>query len=197
MVKIAAIVLAAGTSSRFRQAGGTQPTKLVAQVAGKSLVRSVVEAALKSQASSVIVVTGHAENAIVAELADCAVTIVHNRQYLSGLASSLRTGIAALDEDTVAAVILLADMPYVKTALIDRLIEEFNKFQQAIAVVPVFAGERGNPVLLARDLFDQIALLRGDEGARRLLGKAAPVYEIDGDETIATDFDTPTDWPSR
>jgi molybdenum cofactor cytidylyltransferase len=194
MVKVAAIILAAGTASRFREAGGREPTKLVAKVAGKSLVRTVVDAALGSQASSVIVVTGHAQTAVVAELTGCPVTLVHNPHYRSGLSASLKTGVAALDAETAAAVILLADMPYVQATLIDRLIDGLKAHDDAMAIVPVFAGKPGNPVLLARPLFDQIAQLTGDEGARRLIAKVAPVYEIIGDGAIATDFDTPADW---
>jgi molybdenum cofactor cytidylyltransferase len=194
MVKVAAIILAAGTASRFREAGGRGPTKLVAKVAGKSLVRAVVDVALGSQASPVIVVTGHAEAAVVAELAGCRVTVVHNPHYRSGLASSLKTGVAALEAETAAAIILLADMPYVQAALIDRLIDGLKAHEDARAVIPVFGGKPGNPVLLARPLLDQIAQLSGDEGARRLIAMAAPVYEIVGDAAIATDFDTPADW---
>jgi len=197
MVKIAAIVLAAGTASRFREAGGVEPTKLVAKIEGKSLVRRVVDAALQSQARPVIVVTGHAAPEVATELAGCAVSLVHNEQFASGLASSLKAGVAALDADIAGAIILLADMPFVRAELINRLIGGFKEHRQALAVVPVCAGKRGNPVLVARALFDQIMLLRGDAGARGLVAKAQPVHELAGDETIQTDFDTPADWPSR
>jgi molybdenum cofactor cytidylyltransferase len=191
MANVGAVILAAGTASRFRDAGGVEATKLIAKVGAKTLVRSVVDVALASGARPIVVVTGHAEAAVTAELSGCAVTVVHNAHFSSGLASSLQTGISALDATLAAAVILLADMPYIQTALIDRLIDAFKAHPDAAAIVPVFAGRRGNPVLLARVLFDPIALLTGDQGARGLIAAAAPVYEIDADPTIEVDIDTP------
>jgi molybdenum cofactor cytidylyltransferase len=191
MTDVGAIILAAGTASRFRRAGGAEATKLIATIAGKTLVRSVVDAALASRVRSIVVVTGHAAEAVVSELAGCSVTFVHNARYASGLASSLQAGLAALDPMAEAAIILLADMPFVKASLIDQLIEGFKRYPDANAIVPVFAGRRGNPVLLARGLFDQIATLRGDQGARRLIADAQRVYQVDGDSTIEIDIDTP------
>ena len=69
MIKVAAVVLAAGRSSRFHAAGGAEETKLVATLDGKPVVRHVVEAALTSRARPVIVVVGHARGAVEAALA--------------------------------------------------------------------------------------------------------------------------------
>jgi molybdenum cofactor cytidylyltransferase len=189
--KVGAIILAAGTASRFRAAGGREPTKLVAAIAGKALVRHVAEAALSSRARPVVVVTGHAEAEVAAELSGCAVEIVHNARYADGLSSSLQAGIAALGADVAAAIILLADMPLIASGLIDRMIDRFSRRPDAVAIVPVFAGRRGNPVLLTRALFDPIAALTGDEGARRLLAACDRVYELAADASIEFDVDTP------
>jgi molybdenum cofactor cytidylyltransferase len=189
--KVGAIVLAAGTASRFRAAGGCGATKLVASFGGKALVRHVVEAALSSRARPVVVVTGHAEADVAAELSGSAVETVHNARYAEGLSTSLRAGIAALGADIVAAVILLADMPLITSSLIDRMIDCFSTRPEAVAIVPVYAGRRGNPVLVTRVLFDQIAKLNGDEGARRLLAACDRVYELAADASIEFDVDTP------
>ena len=194
MVKIAALVLAAGRSSRFAAAGGREATKLVAPVAGKPLARYAVEAALASKARPVVVVTGHAREAVEAALSGLAFQSVDNPAFISGLASSLRAGIAALPPEAAGAIVLLADMPAVTSALIDRLIAAFVARPDALAATPVGAGRRGNPVLLSAALFPSIAKLEGDEGARRLLAAlpAERLTEVLVDDLGATlDVDTP------
>ena len=118
MVKIAALALAAGRSSRFAAAGGQGATKLAAPIAGKPLARYAAEAALASSARPVIVVTGHAQEAVATALQGLPLEFVHNPDFASGLASSLRTGLAALPPDVAGAIVLLADMPAVTPALL-------------------------------------------------------------------------------
>jgi molybdenum cofactor cytidylyltransferase len=77
MVKVAAIVLAAGTSSRFSQGS----TKLVENFEGKPLVRRSVDAATASLAFPVVVVTGHGREEIRNALHGAEVVFVHNHDY--------------------------------------------------------------------------------------------------------------------
>ena len=190
-MRVAALILAAGTSSRYRAADPSVATKLVAHLDGVPLVRRVAEAALSSGARPVVAVTGHAAAEVRAALDGCAVTFTQNADYASGLASSLRAGLAALPPDVAGALVLLGDMPGVTAPLLDRLIAAFAADPGAEAVVPVHAGRRGNPALLGRALFAAAAALTGDEGARRLLALARVVeVEID-DEAVLLDVDEP------
>lgn len=196
MAEVAAIVLAAGRSSRYLAAGGAEATKLVADYRGEPLVRGVARAALAAHARPVVVVTGHARAEVEAALAGLPLALVHNPDFASGLASSLRTGVAALPADAAGAVVLLGDMPDIEARTIDRIVAAFAARRDALAAAPVFSGRRGNPVLLGRALFDAVARLDGDEGARRLLREAAPdrVAEIAFDDPAVTlDIDTPGD----
>ena len=196
MAEIGAIVLAAGRATRFRAGGGAEPSKLVASLGGEPLVRHAARAALASRARPVVAVTGHAREDIEAALAGLDVVFAHNPDYATGIASSLKTGIAALPESVAGALILLGDMPAIDAGLLDRLIEAFAARSGALAAAPVHAGRRGNPVLLSRALFPAIAGIEGDEGARRLLRAADPalVVEIPADgEAVALDIDTPED----
>jgi molybdenum cofactor cytidylyltransferase len=189
---VAAIILAAGRSTRF---SGDQPatTKLIAEFRGKPLIRHVAEAALGSAARPVITVTGHARELVQDALASRSITFVHNKDYASGLASSLRVGIAAVPPNAPGAIILLGDMPLVTSDLIDEVIRSFGEDANADAVAPVTASRRGNPVLLARSLFAGVAGLTGDEGARRLLQNSGiHVIEIASTgEAAGADIDTP------
>jgi molybdenum cofactor cytidylyltransferase len=195
MADIAAIILAAGKSSRYLAAGGAESTKLVAEWRGRPMVRAVAEAALGSRARPVIAVTGHARGEVEAALAGLPLGFVDNPNYPSGLASSLRTGLEAAPESAAGAIVLLGDMPDITAAMIDRVIAGFLAEPGAIAAIPVHAGLRGNPVLLGRRLFDRVAVLQGDEGARGLLREAGPeVVEVALDEpAVALDIDTPGD----
>lgn len=192
--KIAALILAAGQSARFRKAAGAQApvTKLVAHHHDKPLVRHVAEAALSADLAPVIVVTGHAEKDIHHALSGLAVTFRHNPHYESGIASSLKAGFEAMI-GVDGVLVLLADMPLVSPALIHSLVSAFAQHPQADAIVPLYQGQRGNPVLLSAHLMPAIRALQGDEGARSLLrGSDRQIITCDCDDiAVQTDIDTP------
>jgi molybdenum cofactor cytidylyltransferase len=199
MTRVGAVVLAAGRSSRYRAAGGLEATKLVADLSGKPIVRRVVEAALASRARPVIVVVGHARRAVEAALSGLPAAVAFNPHFANGIASSLGVGLAAMPSDAAAALVLLGDMPNVDVSLIDRLIGAFESEPRAHAVAPIQDGRRGNPVLLARTIFDRAMRLHGDEGARRLLAElgAGEIIEINAEGSDAAfDVDTPEDLAS-
>jgi molybdenum cofactor cytidylyltransferase len=196
MADIAAIVLAAGRATRFSE-GSDVATKLVAALDGTPLVRHVAKAALLSKARPVIVVTGHQAGEVEATLRGLDVALAANPDYATGLASSLRRGVGALPPTCAGALILLGDMPLVSAALIDRLIGAFERGRAAstpapLAAAPIFAGRRGNPVLVSRALFPAIAKLEGDRGARGLIESLGPrVIECPvEDEAALIDVDT-------
>jgi molybdenum cofactor cytidylyltransferase len=183
---VAAIVLAAGRSTRM---GG--PNKLLLPLGGKPVVAHAVEAALASRARPVIVVTGHQADAVTEALADYDVLTVHNPDYATGLASSLKAGVRAVPEDADGALVVLGDMPAIPHQLLDHLIDAFGARPDATAALPVHEGRRGNPVLLGRALFPAVLRLEGDEGARRLIGRDGVVEVPVDDAGIAADVDTP------
>jgi molybdenum cofactor cytidylyltransferase len=196
MTRVGAVILAAGQSSRFRAGGGLDLTKLVARIDGKPIARRVVEAALAAKARPVVVVTGYARDAVEAAVADLDVGVAFNPNFASGLASSLSVGLFAMPRDVVGALVLLGDMPWIETRLIDALIDAFLARKDALAAVPLREGRRGNPVLLGRELFEAAMRLTGDEGARRLIGALEPgeLVEVAAPDTGVTfDIDTPDD----
>jgi molybdenum cofactor cytidylyltransferase len=188
---IAAIILAAGRSTRFQAA--PDDTKLVAPLFGKPMVRHVAEAALASRARPIFAITGHAARKVAAALAGLEISLVENQNYRTGLSSSLKAGIAALPRTATGAIILLADMPRVPSALIDRLIEAFEASRPpSLAAAPVRDGSCGNPVLIGRALFEAVGRLEGDRGARILIeaaGKGLLECPVSDDST-AFDIDT-------
>ena len=164
--------------------------KLLADVGGKPMVRHAVDAALASPAAPVLVVTGHMASEVSATLQGTNIIPVHNPDYATGLASSLKAGIRSLPTGCAGALIMLGDMPRIAPEHINALLDAFTP--DAI-VVPVHQGRPGNPVLWPAKYFPELLQLDGDAGARRLLSTyTANVCEIDlGSDAIFTDVDTP------
>jgi molybdenum cofactor cytidylyltransferase len=188
--RIAALILAAGLSRRM----GTL-NKLLIGIDGKPMVRHVAEAAAASEARPLIVVTGHERDKVEAAFAglDPAPSFVFNPDAAQGLSTSVKAGLAALPPEVDGAVVCLGDMPRVTAAAINRLIGAFNPVEGRAICVPVRAGKRGNPVLLSRSLFAELAQIAGDVGARDLVA-AHPelVAEVDVEnDGVLIDIDTP------
>jgi molybdenum cofactor cytidylyltransferase len=187
-VRIAAVVLAAGRSTRM----GVQ-NKLLADIAGTPMVRRVVATALASKARPVLVVTGHQAPAVAAALSGLEVTLVANPDYATGLASSLKAGIRAVPEECAGALILLGDMPRIAPEHLDRLIDAFTADNGMTIIAPTHRGKRGNPVIWPPAFFPELLQLEGDAGARSLLVEhARQVEEVELDtDAIFVDVDTP------
>ncbi len=186
--KVAAIVLAAGRSTRM---GG--PNKLLAELGGKKLVRIVTEQALASKASEVIVVTGHQAELVEQALDGLHVKFARNPEPGGGLAGSVKAGIAAVSGDADGAMVCLGDMPLISAQLLDRLIETFAPDRGNLIAVPVSEGRRGNPVLWSRRFFNELMTLDGDIGARHLIAKHTETVAevpVEGDGAFL-DIDTP------
>jgi molybdenum cofactor cytidylyltransferase len=186
--RVAAVVLAAGRSTRMGAVN-----KMLAEIGGKPLVRIAAEQAIASHAQPVIVVTGHEREKVEAALKGLPVRLVNNPDFAEGLGTSLRTGIAAVPEEADAAIVCLGDMPQVDAALINRLIAAFDPERGALVVVPSIEGRRGNPVVWSRRFFHDLMSIRGDIGARHLIGNyAEAVVEVPVAGAAAlTDVDTP------
>jgi molybdenum cofactor cytidylyltransferase len=185
--RVAALVLAAGSGSRM---GGAN--KLLLPVGGVPMVRRAVNAALASRCASVTLVTGFAADDVRACLAGLDVTFAHNPEHSTGMASSLRCGLASLASEVDAVVVLLADMPRVDGGHVDRLIAAFDPERPKI-VVPMKAGRRGNPILWPRAFIAEMRTIEGDVGARDLLRRHADQIEAVAfdDDAIFADVDTP------
>ena len=189
---IAAIVLAAGQSRRM---GATN--KLLADIDGKPMIVRVVETLKASKLASsdhpIIVVTGHEAARIKTVLDGHDVHFVDNPNYGEGLSTSLAAGLNALEDGVEGAMICLGDMPNVTPDDLDQIIAAFDPEEDRAICVPTVDGKRGNPVLWSAAFFEDMKTLKGDVGARHLIGEAGnQVCEVPL-KTRGTleDFDTP------
>lgn len=169
MNTVYALVLAGGAGSRF--GGG----KLLAPWRGGVLLDGALTAAFAAPVQGVIVVTGAEGEAVASAARAFAVkagqadrlTVVHAADHAEGMAATLRAGIAALPEVASAAIVFLGDMPLIPADIAAPLLAAVQA--GAPAATPMIDGRRGHPAVLSRSLFDAVAALRGDEGARRIL----------------------------
>ena len=187
---IAVVVLAAGLSRRWGD-----DNKLAAHIDGQAMVARSVDVALGASARPVIVVLGHEAELVRTALADLPVTFQFAPDYASGMAASLKAGIAAVPPECDGALVCLGDMPWVRPETLDYLIGTFDLGGRDLALVPTYRGEWGNPMLIGRTMFGDIARLSGDRGAKSLLaGVPARVREIPVDDpAILRDVDQPSE----
>jgi nicotine blue oxidoreductase len=161
---IAAVVLAAGASSRY----GTDPPKQVA------LLPSVLAALRESSVDELVVVSG---------AHPLPVESVHCADWERGPGASLRRGLAALPREAEAAVVVLADGPDLDPRAVDRVIEDWRA-NGGEAVAASYDGIRLHPVLLARAAWDDVP----DSGARSLPARLVPCDDLrpPGDVDVAS-----------
>jgi molybdenum cofactor cytidylyltransferase len=190
--RIAALILAAGQSRRM----GVR-NKLLASIDGIPMVARAVDAAVAGASAGinggVYVVTGHQHQQVAGALAGRDVHLVHNPRYADGLSTSLARGLEALPPDVDAALVCLGDMPRVTSAHMERLVEAFDPLEGRAVCVPTWAGKRGHPILWARRFFAEMREIKGDVGARHLLGEYAELLcEIPmDDDGVLLDVDSP------
>jgi molybdenum cofactor cytidylyltransferase len=182
------MVLAAGRSERMGACN-----KLLAPIDACPMVCRVVDRTLASRARPVVIVTGCEADRVREALGDRAVEYAHNADFAAGLGASLRVGVAALADRVDGALVCLGDMPWVRAAELDALIDAHAASGGRAICVPRFAGRRGNPVLWPATRFPELLALRGDEGARTLL-EARPselCYVPVSHDGVLRDVDTP------
>lgn len=175
MNRVAAIIAAAGSSSRLGQ-----PKQLL-MLNGEPLLQRAVRVACEAGATPVFVVLGAYRELIESNLDLASAKIVANPEWEEGIASSVRAGVAAVESEAVhpAGVLLMTcDQPRVTTEHLRRIIDGFLRSSES-AVASVYAGARGIPAIFPPEAFADLSALHGDKGARGLLANAHwPVLDV-------------------
>jgi molybdenum cofactor cytidylyltransferase len=181
------MVLAAGRSTRMGE------NKLLFRLEGESLVRRVVRAAVEGGLDPVLVVLGHEEDRIRAEIADLACVPIPNTRHALGMNTSLDAAVAAVPADADGAMVILADMPLVTGAMIREVVERGRRSGAAI-VSARYGSVTAPPTLYARAVFPE---LRGGEGEGRgrevVRRRAGEVQLVDFPGSALADVDAPGD----
>jgi molybdenum cofactor cytidylyltransferase len=186
--RVAAIVLAAGASKRFGR-----PKQLLS-VAGTTMIEHVLHVVRATSVEEVVVVLGHSAAQIVQRIpAWCRIAL--NEDWETGISSSIRVGLEAINGDVEAVLFVLADQPHVTSEGIERILQAYYGSMNPI-VVPAYHGQRAPPVLFDHSLFSELKGLRGDMGGRQVIARFAnQVLAVEMQSSdMFFDIDTPTDY---
>ncbi|EST54515.1 4-diphosphocytidyl-2C-methyl-D-erythritol kinase [Brevibacillus panacihumi W25] len=167
-LQVAAIVLAAGMSRRM---GAAKP---FLELNGKPLFRYAVERAVASGLHPVVLITGEHSARMRQLTGDLPqVEVVDNPEYRTGMAASLRVGVAAVRGRADAALVFLADQPLVPDAVVQGLVDAYrSRHAEGVRIVrPLYAGSAGHPVLFASSLFDELSQVSGDQGGKEVVSR--------------------------
>jgi molybdenum cofactor cytidylyltransferase len=181
-----AIVLAAGTASRFGA------TKQLAEFAGVPLVRRAIETANAVCPTRVVLVVGHEWRAVMRCCDPTQAFVVRNEDYTAGIGSSLATAVKAVRHTADAVVVLLADQVLIGAEHVQALCDDWSGADDEI-VATTYAGAAGAPVLFPRGCFDDLVVLSGDNGGRHLLSDDRYRVREVVCEAGSIDIDTPED----
>ena len=186
--KIMGLLLAAGSSRRMQN-----NNKLLTDINGTKMVVYVAEQIKKSKVNEITVVTGYEADQVKLALKHLTTNFIHNPNHAKGLSTSLKTGLKVIPDDIDGVIILLGDMPLIKSHHIDSIIEAFDPIEGRSICVPVHGRKRGNPVLWGRQYLDEIISITGDVGARHLLEEYSDqISEVKIDtDGVLFDVDTP------
>jgi molybdenum cofactor cytidylyltransferase len=189
-MRVAAVVLAAGGSARFRK------PKQFALFQGETFIRRMVAAAIEAGCAPVVVVTGEDSARVSLELSGLAVSIAMNPNWQSGLGSSIVVGIRHamnLTPDLDAAVLLTCDQPFVTAPVLGQLMQLQLTTGKPI-VASAYATTLGIPALFDRSCFPDLLRLTGDSGAKGIiLARSHDVVSFDF-PAGEIDIDTVTDY---
>jgi molybdenum cofactor cytidylyltransferase len=168
--------------------------KLLLRLDGEAVVRRAARRALAAGLDPVVVVLGYEADLAAAELSGLAIRIVVNADHGGGIHTSRRAGLAAVPSDAPAAVVLLADMPFVTEQMLAALVARYRE-SEALLVASEYAGEPAPPTLYDRTLFPEIAGLEGEGRAGQVVrGHPGEAVVVAWPAAALGDLDRPEDY---
>ena len=183
-----AVVLAAGRSTRMGEA------KQLLPLGESTVLTQTLDNVRGARVSEIVLVLGSSAQTIREKLprhVTEGLKVMVNEAYEQGMASSLRVGLSALDPQARAALVVLADQPFIRPDTFDRIIDQYRSTNGQI-VIPVYRGFRGNPVVLDRSVFTEVMALEGDTGCRAIFGSYSDgIVKVEVDDVgILLDIDS-------
>jgi molybdenum cofactor cytidylyltransferase len=181
----ALLLLAAGASTRMGRPKQLLPYR------GRTLLRHAAETAVASGCAPVVLVTGALTEALTAEVAGLPIQATHNPEWETGMASSIRAGLAAVQAAQPRAVlIMLSDQPHLTPELLRQLVQRQQQTHAPI-VAAAYGDTLGVPAVFAASVFPELLQLQGQAGAGRLIASHGPAVERVDFPAGLLDVDTP------
>jgi len=189
--KLDILLLAAGQSLRM----GAE-NKLLMPYGRSSLVRHITEQLIAADIGPVTIVTGFDAERVSNEIRGLAVALCHNIDYEQGQMSSVRAGSRVLTGAHAGMMVALCDMPFLTADDYRRLHQQFCAQNSSKILIPEFAGERGNPIIIPRILIADIANGALNAGCKKLVRDHPELVETTEVASVAyiSDIDTPGDY---
>jgi len=185
---VAGVLLAAGTSSRMGS------NKLLFELEGDSVLRGAVRRALAGGLSPLLVVLGHEADKAARELEGLPCQWALNPLYEQGINSSLKSGILAVPPQARAAMVLLADMPFVTPEMIAAMVARYRE-TRAPLVISDYDGVNAPPMLYDRSLFNELLTMTGEGCGRQVVKRHRGEAEVLAWPAAAlADLDVPEDY---
>lgn len=189
--QIAVVVLAAGSSQRM----GEQ-NKLHLPINGVPLLRHSLQTLLASDIDEIVVVLGHDQLSTRALVDDLPLRLVFNEVHESGQMSSVHCGLASLKNDYDGVMIALGDQPALSVNDINYLIDAYLNRNDGEVVVPMFEGERGNPIIISNSCRADILTGTRNLGCRKFIEKNPELVRKVAMRSpgVVIDLDTPQEY---
>jgi molybdenum cofactor cytidylyltransferase len=185
-----ALVLAAGESKRMGE-----PKQLL-PFGRSTVIETVVQSVISSSVDKTLVVLGAARDRVEAVLKKFEVELTVNPDFAAGMLSSVQWGIRHLPQTARAALVFLADQPWVSAETANLVIDEYRRTGKGL-VLPTHAGSDGHPLLVDLGKYRaEIDRLSPQVGLRQLLSlhpEDISRFEVE-DPNISRDLDTPGDY---
>ncbi|MDE2793281.1 MAG: nucleotidyltransferase family protein [Gemmatimonadota bacterium] len=187
--QIAAVVLAAGASTRMGR------NKLLLELNGETVARRAARTAIEAGLDPVIVVTGHAREAVEGELHGLRCRSVFNGEHANGTHTSVAAGIGVVERTaSAAAIVMLADMPLVSAPMLRALVERYEE-SDAPLVASRYGGEvNAPPILYDRRLFGELRDMDARCGRQVVRRHRHEAVEVEWSAEAARDLDHPADY---
>jgi molybdenum cofactor cytidylyltransferase len=165
-LKVAILLLAAGSSSRLGQ------SKQLLDINGEPLLLHSTKIALQSKANNVVVVLGCEKEKHEQVIKKLPIQNVYNPKWKNGMGSSLKAGLKFLlsTASMDAIVVSVCDQPFLTSAHLDKLIENYFVTQSPI-IASHYGNANGVPALFDKSLFPELLSLDDEQGAKKLINK--------------------------
>ena len=188
---ISAILLAAGQSQRM---GGDN--KLIKKYNKKYLINHIIVTLIKSKVNKIIVVLGFQKSKVrKITVKNKKINFVFNKNYKSGMASSIKTGLKEISKRSIGFLIVQADMPLISKKIIDSLCYSIRNNNKEI-VAPIYKSNMGNPIGFKRSMTRILNKTSGDSGAKKMIKrnkKNLSLIRVNS-KSIFKDFNTQRDF---
>jgi molybdenum cofactor cytidylyltransferase len=186
-VHLSGLILAAGNSKRMGSGN-----KLLKKIDDLPMINHTINAAIKSNLNDLFIITGYESFKVKNTLNSFKVNIIRNMNWKEGIGSSISIGVRTIKNLSDGLMIILGDMPFTESSIINDLIKNFRKDK---IIIPTKKGKKGHPILFPLNFFKDLEGLKGDRGARQFIdNNESKIFSMEvSSNSIFYDIDTKED----